>query len=152
MKKKFIASFLALPLTVGLCFNPVSTNAAPLAEEPPSFVEINDGTHNWTYVSYETGSNVVTNTATTMLKDAIAVSAVYKVSKSIPDSVWKALFAYSSYKGITQIPDERNVWWTVQKYQEVLPSVIYIKYEIKMYSNSAKTDLITSYSEIKTIN
>jgi hypothetical protein len=124
--------------------------AAPPPDEPEKQV-ILDGNYAWTYYTTETGTNYYGNGATYWLSKAIGVAGVYRISLAMSE-FWRYMFRWTSNAGIMAIPspDDEDVWWTVKVYKDNnSPYVSYRKYDIWMYSNSAKTNLITKYSEIE---
>ncbi|KXY65944.1 hypothetical protein, partial [Bacillus cereus] len=86
-------------------------------------VVINDGSYNWRYLNTYYESNVFSNTATSWLITA--------ASGGIAGSIIG--------KAASDLKVGTNYWWTVKKYVDKDAYNVYVKYDIKIYSNSSRT-------------
>lgn len=109
---------------------------------------IDEGGYNWTYLETTYGSDVLINkTYSFLLNAAIAGTAATIVGK-IGTAFWSGIAGYQL--GKVTFAEPKSYWWKVKKYQDKDSMNYYTKYNVSMYSNSARTKLVDSFTTAHT--
>ncbi|MED0935806.1 hypothetical protein P4T37_03600 [Bacillus mobilis] len=117
-------------------------------KDSPQRVVINDGSYNWRYLNTYYESNVFSNTATSWLITAASGGIAGWAAKFFVKEVWRGVAGSIIGKAASDLKVGTNYWWTVKKYVDKDAYNVYVKYDIKIYSNSSRTKLVKSYIQV----
>lgn len=119
------------------------SSLAPIDE--PNYVYPTEGTFNWTFKGTTYGDNVFYNESYSFLLGASVAGLSGSILGLITSKFKSGVAGY--ILGKISFPQPTNYWWTVKKWEDKDAYNVYVKYDIKLYSNSGRTKLVDSYSE-----
>ncbi|MGN7194899.1 hypothetical protein ACTHS9_12220 [Bacillus mycoides] len=131
-------------------FKPSIPQIKPDKDSPQRAV-IADGSYNWRYLNTYYESNVFSNTGTSWLIAAVSGGISGWAAKIILKQVWSGVVGNLVGKASSDLKVGTNYWWTVKKYVDKDAYNVYVKYDIKIYSNSSRTKLVKSYVQVHKI-
>lgn len=121
------------------------------SKDSPQKVVINDGGYNWKYLTTYNGSNVFSNTTTSWLLTAAGGGIAGWAGKAIGNAILSNIAGALVGKASSDLNVGTNYYWTVKKYVDKDAYNVYVKYDIKIYSNSSRTKLVKSYVQVHKI-
>jgi hypothetical protein len=114
----------------------------------PDVIVSDGGTFTWDYVNTMYGNNVAYNNITYYSGKAVAGGlSAWFVSK-LPTYFLKGAAGSVAATATLNIKASQNTWWTVRKWTDYDAYNEWVKYEVKLYSNSGRTNLIKSYVQV----
>ncbi|AFQ13090.1 hypothetical protein OCD90_11005 [Bacillus pacificus] len=121
--------------------NPIT----PKDSDQIQYVHPTAGTFNWKYVTTTYGNNVFYNASYRFMVNAAIAGLGAGIIAKIGNTFASGVAGYVI--GGLSLPKSKNYWWTVQKWKDQDAYNVYIKYNIKVYSDSGRTKLVDSYTE-----
>lgn len=120
-------------------FNPITST------DQPNYVHPTEGTFNWKYVTTTYGDNIFYNASYNFMINAAIAGLGGSVIAKLTNGFAAGVAGYVTSN--LSIPKGKSLWWTVQKWQDQDAYNVYVKYNVKIYSDSGRTKLVDSYSE-----
>ncbi|MGE6619194.1 hypothetical protein [Bacillus mycoides] len=120
-------------------FNPI------VSTDQPNYVHPTEGTFNWKFVNTTYGDNVFYNQSSSFLFNAATAGFSAGILAKISGKFATGVAGY--ILGGVKFPQATNYWWVVKKWTDQDAYNVYVKYDVKLYSNSSRTKLVSSYSE-----
>lgn len=114
-------------------------------------VQISDGAaYTWTYVDTTYGSNVLSNTVSSWLAKAVVGGISATAVGKLTNVFWAGVAGSITGGANDSIPKfiGKNTWWKVKKYYDKDAYNLYVKYSVSIYSDSARTKLISQFIEV----
>jgi len=134
-----------------------NSTTTPIASSPTnpsglgtvSYVQLvngSGGNWSWKYKATYKGDNVSGNKiASTLYKAFEAVVSSY-IAKRVGG--WKGAASASLVTSVMPVSKSKNYYWTTKKYVDEDNAAIYVKWSTKLYSNSSRTKLVSSYDAV----
>ncbi|MGG0240670.1 hypothetical protein [Bacillus rhizoplanae] len=119
------------------------SSVAPIQE--PNYVYPTEGSFNWTFKGTSYGNNVFYNSSYSYLVGAVTAGLSGSILALITSKFASGVAGY--ILGSVSLPKPTNYWWTIKKWEDKDAYNVYVKYDIKIYSDSSRSKLVDSYSE-----
>ncbi|GAA0496947.1 hypothetical protein GCM10008986_24890 [Salinibacillus aidingensis] len=141
------ALVMVMSLFTTTSFAQTSSGIKPFAYEDPGF-----GTgFDWKHLETTKRDNVAVNNITKVATDTAIIYAGGKVGKLIKKGLLGQAAGFAIGKQVSKlVPKDQNTWWTTEKYYDIdKTDTVYVKYEVYVYSDSGRNNLITQYSVVE---
>lgn len=140
-------SYEALKTMEALPGSSQSVLSAPVVGTPDN-VPISDGpVYTWDYVGRTYGNNIFETKSYSFLSNAVVAGLSATVIGRISSAFWGGVTGY--ILGGISISSGKYYWWTVDKWIDNDATYYYFKYDVKVYSNSSRTNLVDSYFTVE---